>query len=264
MPISAPEIVVAISFKPQRRHAAGFRGELVVADGGEAIAQPRPLDDARGRDRDDRQHQHDQEQILDVAAEDRHVRRPDDVGAARAADEVPVDDQRLQHDGERERGDGEEGAAQPQRQIAGAEPDQARDDAADDDQRRDRQRQDRVGEAGERIREIAVDIGAELVQRHRRIGAEREERRRAEVHIAAIAAEDVPRGRQHDELQHGVAGEEQVVVAEPAREGKEQPADHDAADDRSRASASILSSQQSGRPERQRQQQKAERHRRRP
>ncbi len=49
--------------------------------------------------------------------------RPDDVGAARAADEVPVDDQGLQHDGERERGDGEERAAQPQRQVAGAEPD---------------------------------------------------------------------------------------------------------------------------------------------
>ncbi len=52
-------------------------------------------------------------------------RGTDRVGAARAADELPVDDQRLQHDRERERGDGEESAAQAQRQVAHAEPDNA-------------------------------------------------------------------------------------------------------------------------------------------
>ena len=61
-----------------------------------------------------------------------HIERvgPDDVGAARAADKVPVDDQRLQHDGQRQCGDGEEHAAQPQRQIAHAEADDAGDDPA--------------------------------------------------------------------------------------------------------------------------------------
>ena len=103
---------------------------------------------------------------------------PDDVGAARAADEVPVDDERLQHDRQRERRDREERAAQPQRQVAGAEADQAGDDRRDDHQRRHRERQD-------------------LVEENRRIGAEREERGGAEVHVAAIAAENVPGARQH-------------------------------------------------------------------
>ena len=182
----------------QRRHAGGFGRELVVADGGEAVAELRALDAARDGQRDDHQREHQQEQILDVGADERDFVRADDVGAARAADVVPVDDERLQHDGERERRDGEECAAQPQREIAHAEPDDARHDAADHDQERDRQR-------------------VELVQEHRRIGADREERRRAEIHVAGVAAEDVPGGRQHDELQHGVAGEEHVVVVHRAR-----------------------------------------------
>ena len=41
--------------QPQRRHAAGFGGQFVVADGGEAEAEPRALDRARGRDRHDRE-----------------------------------------------------------------------------------------------------------------------------------------------------------------------------------------------------------------
>jgi hypothetical protein len=92
----------------ERRHAAGFGCKLVVANGGEAVAQPRLLDDACDRDGDNREHQHDQEQILDVVADERHLGRADDVGAARAANEVPVHYQRLQHDRQRERGDGEE------------------------------------------------------------------------------------------------------------------------------------------------------------
>ena len=58
MPISPPEIVVAIEFQPQRRDAGGFRREFVVADGGEAIAKLRTLDAARNRERDDRERQH--------------------------------------------------------------------------------------------------------------------------------------------------------------------------------------------------------------
>ena len=54
----------------------------------------------------------------------------------------------------------------------------------------------------------------ELVEDDGRIGAEREERGGAEIHVAAIAAEDVPGGRQHDVLQHDIAGEEQIFVAE--------------------------------------------------
>ena len=58
--------------------------------------------------------------------------RPDDVGAACAADIVPVDHDGLQHHRKRQRRDGEKRAAQPQRQVAHAEPDDARHDAADD------------------------------------------------------------------------------------------------------------------------------------
>ena len=64
--------------------------------------------------------------------------RPHDIGAARAADEIPVDDERLQHYGECERRDGEKRPAQPQRQIAHAEADNAGDNAANDDQDGDR------------------------------------------------------------------------------------------------------------------------------
>ncbi len=196
--MSAPGDGGGDELEPQRRHAGGFGGKLVVADGGEAVTELRALDAARDRERDDDQCQHQQEQILDIGAEPRDLGRADDVGAARAADIVPVDDERLQHDRERERRDREERAAQPQRQIAHAEPDDARDHAADHDQDRDRHLK-------------------ELVEEHGRIRAHRKERRRAEVHVAGIAAENVPGGGQHDELQHGVAGEEHVVVADPAR-----------------------------------------------
>src|SRR5258705_199153 len=40
----------------------------------------------------------------------------------------------------------------------------------------------------------------------------------AEIHVAAIAAQDVPGGPEHDELQHRVAGEEIIVIAEQAHE----------------------------------------------
>ena len=199
---------MAIELEPQRRHARGFRRELVVADGGEAVAELRALDPARDRDRHDHQRQHQQEQILDIGADPRDLVRPDDVGAARAADIVPVDDEGLQHDRERERGDGEEGAAQPQRQVAHAEPDDARHDAADHDQDRDRHRE-------------------RLVEEHRGIGAHGKECRRAEIHVAGVAAENIPGGRQHDELQHGIAGEEHVIVVHHARGEEHDGRDRD-------------------------------------
>ena len=43
-----------------------------------------------------------------------------------------------------------------------------------------------------------------LEQHHRGVGAEAEERAGAEVHVAGVAAEDVPRGGQHHERQHDV------------------------------------------------------------
>ena len=58
------------------------------------------------------------------------------------------------------------------------------------------------------------------------IGAEREERRGAEIHIAAITAEDIPGRRQHDELQDRVAGEIEVVELQPMREGQDEEADY--------------------------------------
>src|SRR5215831_8723370 len=57
-----------------------------------------------------------------------------------------------------------------------------------------------------------------LVEEDRRVGADREERRRAEVHVAGVAAEDVPGGGKDDELQHRVRRREEIVVAdEPGR-----------------------------------------------
>ena len=62
------------------------------------------------------------------------------------------------------------------------------------------------------------------MEEHRGIGAECEERGGAEIHVAGIAAEDVPGGREHDELQHGVAGEEDVIVADEPRAGEHEAA----------------------------------------
>ena len=209
-----------MSLRLQRRHAGGLGRHLVVADGGEAVAEPRALDQPGRREREDGEHEHDQEQVFDVAERERSQRnlvRPDDVGAARSADEIPVDHQRLQHHGHGQGGDGEEYPAQPQRQVAHAEADDAGDDAPH--QHHGREWIAAAGGAGRRRRGrgVPVDVGAELVQGHGRIGAERKERGGAEVHVAAVAAEDVPGGRQHDVLQHHVAGEEQIVVAERVR-----------------------------------------------
>ncbi len=144
MPISAPDSTVAISLS----FRVGTPQASAASSSSRMVAKPKPrlraLDQPRAGQRDDHQQQHQHEQILDVGAEHRHRVGRDDVGAARAADEGPVDDQRLQHDRQRQRGDGEEHAAQPQRQIAGAEADEARHDAGDDDDDRHRQREDRL------------------------------------------------------------------------------------------------------------------------
>ena len=73
--------------------------------------------------------------------------------------------------------------------------------------------------------EVAAGIGADLVQGDGGVGAHGEERRGAEIHVAAIAAEDVPGGRQHDVLQHDKAGEQHVLVA-----GQQREREHDGAD----------------------------------
>src|SRR5262249_27567361 len=70
--------------------------------------------------------------------------------------------------------------------------------------------------------------GAE--EEHRRIRAEREKRGRAEVHVARIAAEDVPRRRDDDVLEDHVCGEIEVRVH--AHQGEDDPGrDHREADD---------------------------------
>ena len=187
--------------EPQRRHAGGFRRQFVIADRGKTVAEPGALDHARGGDRDHCEREHQEEEVVHVVADDRDAWRPDHIGPARAADIGPVHDQRLQHDGHRQRRDREEGAAQAQCQVAHAESDNAGDHGSDRDQRRDRQR-------------------IKLVQEHRTVGAECEERRRAEIYVAGVAAENIPGGRQYDVLQHHVSREEQVVVADRPQEGE--------------------------------------------
>ena len=54
-------------------------------------------------------------------------------------------------------------------------------------------------------RERRVD---RLDEQHGGVGAHAEERRGAEVHVAGVTAEDVPRGGEHDEGEDGVRGEE--------------------------------------------------------
>ena len=71
----------------------------------------------------------------------------------------------------------------------------------------------------------------------------REKAGAAEIHIAAIAAENVPGGRQHDVLQHGVAGEEQIVVAEKAEQQIERRADRQLDEDEDAGVRTGLASQ---------------------
>ena len=96
--------------QPQRRHAAGFGRQFVVADGGEADSRAASARSCARCDRDDRRAPASAGTGTRCrsGARTMAIGRADHVGAARAADIVPVDDQRLQHDGERERRDGEE------------------------------------------------------------------------------------------------------------------------------------------------------------
>ena len=135
MPMSAPETTVAMSLS----FSVGTPEASAAISSSRMVAKPKPRRE-RSISRavvsatiDQEQHQH--EQILDIGAEHRDILRRNDIGAARAADEGPVDDKRLQHHRQRQRGDGEEHAAQPQRQVAHAEPDQPGDGAADDDEK---------------------------------------------------------------------------------------------------------------------------------
>src|SRR5439155_9662903 len=100
---------------------------------------------------------------------------------------------------EGERGDREEEPAQAERETADRESEQAGGQRA----RHDHHEQWRL---------------QRLVEKNRGVRAGREERRRAEVHVAGVAAQDVPCRREDDELQHRVRrGEEVIVGNEPAR-----------------------------------------------
>ena len=153
----------------------------------------------------------------------------------------------MQHHRQRQRGDGEEDAAQPQRQIAHAEADQAGDGAADDDQNRQRHRKDRVHDARQEIGRQVVDLLTDGVQEHRGVGADGEKTGGAEIHIAAIAAENIPGGRQHDILQHGVAGEKQIIVADIAERQIERRADRRDDEDEDRCAHGLASQNPDGR-----------------
>ena len=61
-----------------------------------------------------------------------------------------------------------------------------------------------------------------------RVGPDREECCRSEVHVTAIAAKNVPRRCQHDILQNHITGEEVIVVAECERGGEYDAGDGEA------------------------------------
>ena len=73
-----------------------------------------------------------------------------------------------------------------------------------------------------------------LDEEDRGVGAEREERRRAEVHVARVAAQDVPRGGDHDVLEDHVAGEVEVRVRPAAGQRGSRPRSRPAPRQRSR------------------------------
>src|SRR5258708_19390562 len=78
---------------------------------------------------------------------------------------------------------------------------------------------------GDHIGKPGVDLAVELNQGDRAVSAEREECGRAEIHVAAIAAEYVPGSGQHDKLQDRVAGKEEIIDVKPVRESHNQRPD---------------------------------------
>ena len=155
---------------------------------------------------------HHREQVLRVIAEaERRVVLQDDIGAARTADVVPVHDEGVEHFGHGEGGDGEEHAAQPQREVAGTQAHQARDRGTDGNRERDRRLEKREHH----------DAG---------IGPQREERRGAEIHVTGEPTQYVPRRGEDDELQHDVRGRVEIVVrhrGERERDHEEGDREHD-------------------------------------
>src|SRR5256886_11862319 len=92
---------------------------------------------------------------------------------------------------------------------------------------------------------------------------EREERRRAEVHVAGVAAEDVPCRRDDDILKNDVAREVDIRVH--AERSEEDPGPDDGQADEQRAGGPRhLSPEEPGRSHRERDQENAERHGERP
>src|SRR5216117_3519652 len=95
--------------------------------------------------------------------------------AGGAADVAPVHDRGVHDEDHRDCGDRKEDAAQPQGEKAGAETEQPA-----------------CAGGGEDLH--AKRRARRLKQHHRRVGADAEERRGAEVHVTGIAAENVPGG----------------------------------------------------------------------
>ena len=111
MPISAPLKVVEISFSRK----VGTPPASAACSSSRIAVKPRPsVERSIVRaiaDRDPGQRQHQRVEVLDIAAVERRLLRPDDVDAARAADIIPVDDQGLHDDRQRQGRDREEHAA---------------------------------------------------------------------------------------------------------------------------------------------------------
>src|SRR2546429_9590744 len=61
-----------------------------------------------------------------------------------------------------------------------------------------------------------------LVEEYAGIRARRKKRRRAEVDVAGVAAEDIPRRREDDELQHRVCRGEEIIVGDETTGGDDR------------------------------------------
>jgi len=132
---------------------------------------------------------------------ERELARADDVGAARAPDIVPVDDEGLQHDSERK-----SGRLRRTRRVAAGSDSPSRTRRLRKRCRRSRSvpesargRSSRRTGCKKRCNPIRqhvdpwlVDLRSELMQGGPCYRREREECRRAEIHVAGITAENVP------------------------------------------------------------------------
>ena len=87
-----------------------------------------------------------------------------------------------------------------------------------------------------------------LEQQHRGVGADAEEGAGAEIHVAGIAAENVPGADEHDELQDHVAGEEEYSLRTSCVMSRTTPRNSGRADQKAMRYASSSPAEQSLRP----------------